>query len=891
MRRRFEQRVYQHVREFFPNRCRELRPQGTREWIALGIERAAKYGFVLERDVCKYIDLMFHLGKDFDNDPLLPWVRPILTADRVDPSRKWTTCSKRPGEPTKKERPMADKKGLGAAGDAANADMGTNVVGQVLATCVAAVLSPVAGAVLGANAAKKKKLFVAPVIKGPTPPYVLVKKPYIKAADVVRTKIHLTTDVPGEPPAAASGTLAVKSASGAQIEFFDAKTNGNKIASLTFTGAALAIGVDLFMEGVAASKAQNDVELELSLTDGTRQAKPPVHVKLTVVEVTLDICHSRTKAKVEPAQLSVADKTSAGRYVHVQDRAAKGYHHGRALLIVRKAVPHDFSGTLELRAENAHVSLFSNSQEIAAAGQKPLASPVSLPNGSIPAAGKQFWAEGASVSGALADTGFKLGVAGLGQKADFVKMTSVQFTNLTATIDATPPHTPRMGNGPVGNHIVTIPGGGNVHSYSENDSENTALVLLEDSLPAGHPIALHVTIAPAGAPFTWSALRDVRKGVGDHAQIIALSPNAVPGLDKANAKLQTNAVGTFNVRAFVDCDGGGDFEGDDSKTGERIDREPFIILNLVLVRVEAFDNSKSRGTDAHVVFTPAAPTSATGLPGVGNVPGVRSGGPVGPWVPATRKLHACYNNASVTVIGGGNKGALGLDRVFAGWVNNELAVPSSITAPPTEDVVSRYTDSTVPPPVLHRRISIWATPAQLYVAAPGPVALPGPFLDTTNFGSEGTGGNRCVGTEGQVGPPVPIKKTGLAVGQRWRVEMWDSPGDNCPPAHDVFPGSLSAYRFNLDFRSDLCFWTNIAKTPSPVASPGGAACRLYSAVITNSWSIRIGFLFNQVTGVGTNVTKSITMTTEDAKLRRRAQPVEGSPVEVRGPITLNMLLD
>ena len=56
----------------------------------------------------------------------------------------------------------------------------------------------------------------------------------------------------------------------------------------------------------------------------------------------------------------------------------------------------------------------------------------------------------------------------------------------------------------------------------------------------------------------------------------------------ASATLNTSAVGSFHIRAYVDCNGSGTFQGDDPGTGQRIDREPYVVLNYVVVRVQGF---------------------------------------------------------------------------------------------------------------------------------------------------------------------------------------------------------------------------------------------------------------------------------------------------------------
>jgi len=77
--KKFEDRVVIHLKKFFPGQCHALGESQLREVIRYGIKRAAAYGITAARDVCKYIDLMVVLGRDFDTDKELPWVGAILS--------------------------------------------------------------------------------------------------------------------------------------------------------------------------------------------------------------------------------------------------------------------------------------------------------------------------------------------------------------------------------------------------------------------------------------------------------------------------------------------------------------------------------------------------------------------------------------------------------------------------------------------------------------------------------------------------------------------------------------------------------------------------------------------------------------------------------------------
>ncbi len=87
--RSFVDRMIVHLHKFFPQQCEALGAIKTNEAIQYGIQRAATYSIITERDVCKYIDLMFTFDRDFDTAPHLPWAREILNDQSLeDPTTK-----------------------------------------------------------------------------------------------------------------------------------------------------------------------------------------------------------------------------------------------------------------------------------------------------------------------------------------------------------------------------------------------------------------------------------------------------------------------------------------------------------------------------------------------------------------------------------------------------------------------------------------------------------------------------------------------------------------------------------------------------------------------------------------------------------------------------------
>jgi hypothetical protein len=78
LRARFEARMVAHLGRFFPMICAALGDAETLQAIRDGIERAERHGISSGPDICLYIDVMFAFGREFDEDPSLPWARAIL---------------------------------------------------------------------------------------------------------------------------------------------------------------------------------------------------------------------------------------------------------------------------------------------------------------------------------------------------------------------------------------------------------------------------------------------------------------------------------------------------------------------------------------------------------------------------------------------------------------------------------------------------------------------------------------------------------------------------------------------------------------------------------------------------------------------------------------------
>ena len=261
---------------------------------------------------------------------------------------------------------------------------------------------------------------------GVTHRVVLVEKPHT-SPNVDDVDVELTTDVPHE----GIGTFTV--APDRKVKFFrgGAQLQFNGTDNV-FTGAELTARVPLRCEGVDASTAIDDVRLTLTLSGGTRRIGGPAVVAITVVEVTLDICEPRTDPAADPPALAQPtsntppvnppprDKFFGGRGLLVQDAAGTVE---RAMLIVRRIEPSTFNGNVVLTRVSDHVKLFA--AETPQPGEVELAQRIVFPASEISAAEKKFFVQGASVSTALRDAHFLLGVEGFDEDADGVSVTVV----------------------------------------------------------------------------------------------------------------------------------------------------------------------------------------------------------------------------------------------------------------------------------------------------------------------------------------------------------------------------------------------------------------------------------------------------------------------------------
>ena len=82
----FEQSLAEHCRRFFP-RISSALGDNLPSSILEAIGRGRAHGFDTQRDLCKYINLVFTFGRDFDRSSLFPWASRICRSALPGPAK------------------------------------------------------------------------------------------------------------------------------------------------------------------------------------------------------------------------------------------------------------------------------------------------------------------------------------------------------------------------------------------------------------------------------------------------------------------------------------------------------------------------------------------------------------------------------------------------------------------------------------------------------------------------------------------------------------------------------------------------------------------------------------------------------------------------------------
>ena len=74
----FETRMVEHLHRHFPLHCDRMGDAEIRREILNGIQGAMSYHITGDADVCRYIDLIFAFGREFERGEEFAWTREIL---------------------------------------------------------------------------------------------------------------------------------------------------------------------------------------------------------------------------------------------------------------------------------------------------------------------------------------------------------------------------------------------------------------------------------------------------------------------------------------------------------------------------------------------------------------------------------------------------------------------------------------------------------------------------------------------------------------------------------------------------------------------------------------------------------------------------------------------
>ncbi|MFQ5719641.1 MAG: Ig-like domain-containing protein [Acidobacteriota bacterium] len=482
-----------------------------------------------------------------------------------------------------------------------------------------------------------------------------------------------------------------------------------------------------------------------------------------------------------------------------------------------------------------------------------------------------LFVEGLGSSAALLDSAlfvsYTSAAGGTATKLDEIKITVIEFQDITATVPPTPANTLRPPAPAPADHTFVNAQAGIVYYLDENTTNRDsnfdtphALVLVRrnaDSIP------LVLTHLPAAAAIRWQVDRsmDDAAGLGGGTPALATTP--------AGADLGMNKRGSFLVSAYVDANANNVFDN-----GEPRVYLPYILIDIALNANNTATHSGNVALQFQGVCTVTGGACATNADCTG-------GADVCNWVShrattgmfniATPATAGIYLAGDVDFTGGGPNGRRGMDRVFGGWINN------------TSQVVfdGAYTNG-------HRFVSVLASnvpgDGAYDPGDPAPVLVAGLLCDTGRQPGGGTGGELATLTRSTDTRTV----ANIALGQRRTVEAVDSPGVTFGRFHRNFPTDrLTNVAVLLDFSASLSIWTNATAARGATAD---AANRLYSVALSLDWTVRASWSVSATGAVAPVIAPAIATANVTNHIGANGPArARDTGVEVRLPTSLNSL--
>lgn len=364
-----------------------------------------------------------------------------------------------------------------------------------------------------------------------------------------------------------------------------------------------------------------------------------------------------------------------------------------------------------------------------------------------------------------------------------------EMQTLRATLPVTPPRTVRplhnstnlnVATRATVNGAATIDLAGNAPVVLLTGSAGPAPVLADPQRQAVcGPLRLEAHARmPNGARYVWK----VERAPDDHAQVCLASPNPLPTLTRSGpnnefCEVETDATGTFHVKASVDVTGGAAFD----------DAAAFLCINLVLVKVERLKSDhtfKKRQGGCWVSGTDMM---------IGTQRGNES-------VPVRLRT-------KIKLIGGGGDGQRGLDRVSSGWINNVRSDSTGANYLANDGSGNQWHVHTLP---LHRDAG-GAACARL-VPAPSDAA---PVVDKSTPQAVMTNwqARHAVLSVAQPNPADPLSLH--LVAQPIGGHCWIAAEDAPAQGWDIHPPTLPNFNIErlwlrTEFTAYLCLWTHSA---------------------------------------------------------------------------------
>jgi hypothetical protein len=105
----FRQRAVAHVKAAFAARAEELGHAGVEASVETALHRCETYRLASRRDVLRYLNLMYTLGFDFDQDEGHPWAGETLRNPRLEAAAKLELLAQRTRELLRKRDEQGDE--------------------------------------------------------------------------------------------------------------------------------------------------------------------------------------------------------------------------------------------------------------------------------------------------------------------------------------------------------------------------------------------------------------------------------------------------------------------------------------------------------------------------------------------------------------------------------------------------------------------------------------------------------------------------------------------------------------------------------------------------------------------------------------------------------------